>query len=113
MMTRTRALIESIRSTLESNHCKSVQLLVGSKDDAYCIKLAYIPNKKFKERVTNLIETQYCESVNKIKEGATYVIYQIATREQVQAELNNDPKYVELCNKLDAYIKKNYIAQEV
>lgn len=111
-MTKTLELIKSIRNTLENNHCKSVQVMTGRKDDMFCIKIINIPNKKYKEKVVNILENNYCESISQVKETVTTLIYQVASYEQVMIEHRKDQKYISLLAKIDEYVKNNYIGKE-
>lgn len=104
-MTRTKTVINSIREMLENEKCKKAQVLAGTYKDDFCIKVGYLDTPKFKDKVANLIEERYCESVRKVKEGKTYIVYAIATREQLRNELHMDPEYMKLKAKIDKYVR--------
>lgn len=108
-MTRTSKLIYSIIETLDNNRCKSAQVKTTSVDDDFCIKVINLYPETFKNKVANIIETNYCESVMRVSEGATFLVYKVATREQLHNEVKEEPLFKDL----EKFISDNYDCEEV
>jgi len=112
-MTRTINLINSITETLNKEKCKKAQVMFTTIQDDFCIKLINLDTQNFKDKVANIIETRYCESARKMKEGKTYIVYAVANRKQMAAEFENDKELMTLRKKIDKYVEENYIGAEV
>jgi len=78
-MSRNKMILKSIADCLANNNCKHAQVMnviESYQGKMYlAIKVTCLDTDALKEKVTNLLETLYCESLMKIRETKTTVVY--------------------------------------